>query len=171
MAISSAVIVAQTAAGTWAPPTYARDRPAAVRCRATISSSSSSSPPACSTRSTQRGVVDPEPTLHPGSLGPAAYGLRVGPAAEQQSEPGDDHGLAGPGLAGDHRQPGVQRQRRFADHPEIGDPQLVDHLPGPAAGQRDARVSAAPRQPSTRSPNLFTSRSVNGASDSRASRS
>ena len=40
-----------------------------------------------------------------------------------------------------------------------------------AAVTRPDRRSAAPRQPSTRSPNLCTSRSVNGASDSRASRS
>ena len=51
--------------------------------------------------------------------------------------------------------------------PSERDPQLLKHRRSPSSRRRR---SAAPRQPSTGRPNLATSRSVNGASCSRTSR-
>ena len=52
------------------------------------------------------GRVDPEAAFHRGPVRPRPDPGRVRPAAEHQAEAGDDHGLAGPGLAGDDREPG-----------------------------------------------------------------
>ena len=50
--------------------------------------------------------VDPQPALDGGTLRPGPDARRVRAAAEHQPQAGHDHGLARPGLAGDHREPG-----------------------------------------------------------------
>ncbi len=49
-----------------------------------------------------RAVRHDDPSLHHRGLGPDPHQGGVGASAEQQAEAGDDHGLAGAGLAG-HR--------------------------------------------------------------------
>ena len=87
-----------------APPTKARERPSAETLRASTTRSSSTSPPACSTAAASLGqLATRDDALDPGLLGARSDRAGVGPAAEQQAERGDDHGLAGAGLAGDRR--------------------------------------------------------------------
>ena len=82
--------------------------------RATMSSSSSSWPPASLHSLRQLRIVDLEAAFHASTLRPATYRPRVSPAAEQQTEPADDHRLACAGLAGDHGETGMQTDRRVA---------------------------------------------------------
>ena len=60
-------------------------------------------------------------------VGAGAHEAGVAAPAEQQAEPGDDHGLARAGLAGEHGEPGVERQHRLVDDPEVADADLLDH--------------------------------------------
>ena len=45
-----------------------------------------------------------QPSLHHGPIGARTYALRIGTATEEQSEPGDDHGLSRAGLTRDDGQ-------------------------------------------------------------------
>jgi hypothetical protein len=87
----------------------------------------------------------------------------LGALAEQQAERRHHHGLARAGLAGDGRESGSHRQGRLGDDAEVAQLHLLDHVAVPA-------VPAGPRHPSTGRRNLRTSRSVNAAGCSRASR-
>ena len=98
-------------------------------------------------------VADPDHALDPGGPGAGAHRAAVGAAAEQQSERGHDHGLAGAGLTGDHGQPGAELERRGVDHAELADPDLLKHPvllraalghPAPALGRA---APALDRQP------------------------
>ena len=108
--------------------------------------------------------------LDPRGTGAAAHRTRVRAGTQQQAERGDDHGLAGTGLTGDHRQPGPQLQGRGVDDAELRDPDLLKHG---RLQRHPPRGADARRSPATRPPgrsNLATSRSVNGARCSRARR-
>jgi hypothetical protein len=106
----------------------------------------------------RRGVLAHQPSaVDLGACRAAAHGTGVGLRTEQQPQPGEHHRLARPGLAGDDREPRVQRQRGLVDDPEATQPHLLDH-PRP------------PRQPPTGSANFATSRSVKGLWCRRASR-
>ena len=89
-----------------------------------------------------RQALDPHHALDPGRAGAGADRAGVGPAAEEQPECGDDHGLAGPGLTGDHGQAGAELERRGLDHPERADPDLLKHR-GPRPACVAARSSRA----------------------------
>src|SRR6185312_3827317 len=86
----------------------------------------------------------------------------VGSLAEQEPERCDDHGLSRTRLAGERGEAWSEREPRLADHAEITDGDLFDHV--------DATSPSGPRQPATGSANLCTSRSVKGPGCSRASR-
>ena len=64
---------------------------------------------------------------------------RVGAAAEQQQQPGDDHRLAGTGLAGDDGQAGPEREHGVVDDAQAPDPQLFQHV-GNASPPLDAII-------------------------------
>ena len=107
-------------------------------------------------------TVDHEASLDPGGRLTRADRARVGPAAEQQAEPGDHHRLARARLAGDDGQAGAELEDRLADHAEAGDAHLLDHG-APRSGRCGLLTrSAGPRQPVTGRRNFATSRSVNG---------
>ena len=74
-----------------------------------------------------RQPLEPYGPLDPGRPRPGADRAAVGPAAQEQPEGGDDHGLAGTGLTGDDGQPRPQLQRRGVDHPELLDADLLKH--------------------------------------------
>ena len=154
--------------GTEAPPTNARERPSAETLRA--SRRGRPRPRRRPPRPRRRTRPGRRPATTPSTrarLRAGAHGAAVGAAAEQQAERGDDHGLAGAGLTGDHGQARAELEGRGVDHAERADPDLLKHRgPRPAVGG----ARSAPRQPSTGRPNLATSRSVNGASCSRTSR-
>ena len=121
-------------------------------------------PPAPATASGTAG--DAHHALDAGLLRAGADRAGVGAPAEEQAERGHDHGLAGAGLAGDRGEPGPELEHGLVDDAEGADPQLLKHRAVTSAGAR----SAAPRQPVTGRSNFATSRSVKGASCSRASR-
>jgi hypothetical protein len=81
----------------------------------------------------QRGgtLGQPQPALDQRLPGVGAHPGGVGPAAEQQVQTGDDHRLAGSGLAGDHGQPGAQVEGGVVDHAETADAHLLEHGPQP----------------------------------------
>ena len=86
------------------------------------------SPPASAARDEGRVVGrEVEDALDDGTVGAGAHERAVGPAAEEQPERGDDHRLAGAGLAGEHREPAVERQHGLVDDPEVADADLLDH--------------------------------------------
>src|ERR1700722_4919737 len=161
--------------GTLRPPAGGLDRPSADTERLTIRvrPSSSSSPPASSTCCTagpaaplchRPSTVAPPGPKPPLPRGPVRLDLqppfdggpvrawpdprRVGPAAEHQAEPGDDHGLACPGLAGHHGEAGRELKDAILDHPKAGDPHFLKHqradppsrlAPGPSRAVRASR--------------------------------
>ena len=91
---------------------------------------------------------------------------------EQQTQPRDDHRLAGAGLAGDDVEARAQLEDGVVDDPDALDPDLLEHAltlrsPSRRAGQRERPL---PRHPATLRSNFATSRSVNGDALSRASR-
>ena len=94
-----------------------------------------------------------EPAFDDGALGARPHPAGVGARAAEQVQAGDHHGLAGPGLPGQHGQPAVELGGGGADGAERLDPDLGKHY--------------WPRQPVTGNRNLRTSRSVNGALSSR----
>jgi hypothetical protein len=69
----------------------------------------------------------PQPPLdqRPAQIGPHPAG--VGPAAEEQAEAGDDHGLAGTGLTGDDGEAAAEGKRGVFDHAQSGDAELLQH--------------------------------------------
>src|SRR5262249_19212140 len=71
--------------------------------------------------------LDPQPPFDGGPVRSGADPRRVGPAAEHQAEARHDHGLAGPGLAGHHGEPGRELEDGILDHPEAGDPDFLKH--------------------------------------------
>jgi hypothetical protein len=71
--------------------------------------------------------VDAHPALDDRLGGAGAHGARVGPAAEEQPETGDHHGLAGSGLAGDDGEPGRELEHGVLDDAEAADPHLLQH--------------------------------------------
>ena len=58
---------------------------------------------------------------------PVRTSAGVGARAEQQPEPGHDHGLAGAGLPGDDVEAGAQLQHGVVDDTEVLDPDLPQH--------------------------------------------
>ncbi len=69
----------------------------------------------------------------------------VGTRAEQQAEPGDDHGLARAGLTGDDVQAGVQLQDGVIDDPEVLDADLLQHRARLSHGTDAPRQGLSPR--------------------------
>jgi hypothetical protein len=53
----------------------------------------------------------------------------VGAPADEQLDRLDEHRLAGPGLAGERRQPPVEDEHGVLDHPEVLDVQFGEHGP------------------------------------------
>ncbi len=74
--------------------------------------------------------LDPQPPFDGGPVRAGPDPCRVGPAAEHQAEAGHDHGLAGPGLAGHHGEPGRELKDGILDHPKAGDPDFLKHRRG-----------------------------------------
>jgi hypothetical protein len=74
-----------------------------------------------------RPTGQPESALDDGPPGVGPDPPRVGPATEEQPEPGDDHGLAGTGLACDHCQSWAERKRRVLDDAKPGDAEFLQH--------------------------------------------
>ena len=156
--------------GTAAPPRLARERPSAETVRARITASSSRSAPASSSRlaTSADGSSWTRPLIR-ARLVP----VRTTPASERapssRPERGDDHGLAGSGLASHRVEARSELEARLVDHPQGVDRELLkhrqDHWSQAVAGR-----PLAPRQPETGRSNLATRRSVNGASCRRASR-
>jgi hypothetical protein len=79
-----------------------------------------------------------EPAGDHGLVGPGPHHARVGPSTHEEVEGGDDHRLAGAGLAGDRRQSRLEDERQFLDDAEIGDLEFEQHAdpprPHPAMG-------------------------------------
>ena len=117
--------------GMLRPPTWARERPSIVTVRLSSSEpSSSGSAPASVTRACTVSASGPRSRSRPSTTAPARVGAHpagVGAAAEQQAQPGHDHGLAGAGLAGDDVHARGQAQRGVVDDAEPGDPQFLQH--------------------------------------------
>src|SRR5690606_5462087 len=105
------------------------------------------------------GGVDREAALDGRAFGPRADHPRVGLAAQEQAEPGQQHRLAGTRLPGDGREPGTRAALRPGDHADVLDAELLAHRGLPSAARRRP---SAPRHPLTGSANRETSRSVNG---------
>ena len=145
-ATSGSTSSASAEAGTDTPPANARDRPSAEICRAISSRPSSISPPSSSTRSRKGRArrVDVDHALHPRGLRSGAHRTGVCAAAEQQAQGGDDHRLAGPGLAGDDGQSRGDLEDRLLDHPERGDAELLKHSLPPSPSAATALRRAAP---------------------------
>src|SRR5205823_4809157 len=99
-----------------------------------------------------------------GLLGARPHPGRVGPAAEEQQQAGDDHRLAGSGLAGHDRQARTQRQDRLLDDAEPADPQLVEHQ---MTSESSTGGGDASRRLRTGSWNFDTRRSAKFTSSSR----
>ena len=158
----------------------ARDRPSTAIARDTSSApSSSTSAPASTARpatgpSRRAAAAARRPPPGRSRTGPG----RVGPAAEEQAEPGHDHRLAGAGLAGHHGQARAELERDVLDDAEAADTDLVTarrKLTTPGVRTREPSTGSAvvplPRRPGNRStgrPNFATSRSVNGSACVRA---
>ena len=121
---------ASTDTGAGAPPTKARERPAAVTMRRSTSAVVVIELAAGVVRrdcaASDSGSTE-QPAVDGGLLGAGAHPGRVGAAAEQQQQAGDHHRLAGAGLAGDHGQAGPERQHGVVDDAEARDPQLLQH--------------------------------------------
>ena len=97
-----------------------------------------------------------EDALHPCLRGARTDDLRASLAAEEQVERVREHGLPGPGLAGDRVQPGAEAQLGALDQEQVLDPQLEQHRPlvaappdGFAPESRCERVTRAPARPRT----------------------
>jgi hypothetical protein len=71
-----------------------------------------------------------------------AHHRGVGPTTDEQLDRLDQHRLAGPGLTGDRRQSGAERQLDTLDHAEVLDVQFGQHGAIPDA-QRSARPNLA----------------------------
>ncbi len=97
--------------------------------------------------------VGAEPPLDRGALRARPYPSRVAAPAEQQAEPGDDHGLTRAGLAGQGGKAGRKLEQRVIDDPEPGDAHFLKHdrqpspsRPNPAdppSGKADFTAAAA----------------------------
>ncbi len=74
-----------------------------------------------------RGAVDDQPALDDRRLGADAHERGVGAPAEQQPEAGDDHRLAGAGLAGHRGETGRQLDHRVVNDAQGPDPHLLQH--------------------------------------------
>ncbi len=72
-------------------------------------------------------VLPEEPPLGRGLVAERPDHARRGALTEEQPERTQQQGLAGPGLAGDHGQPGSGLQTGVFEHPEVADEQLVEH--------------------------------------------
>jgi len=99
----------------------------------------------------------PQPPVHHRPTGAGPHSGRVGPAAEEQVEPGHDHRLAGTGLAGHHRQAGAELQRDVLDDAEAADTDLGQHagsVTTPGVRTREPSTGpvsrAAPGRPGSR---------------------
>ena len=71
--------------------------------------------------------VGTDDALDAGRTSAGAHRAGVGPAAQQEPERGDEHGLAGAGLAGDHGQPLAELEHGLLDDAQGADPDLLDH--------------------------------------------
>ena len=82
--------------------------------------------------------LDDERALDGGLVGARADAGGVGPAAEQQPQPGDHHRLARTGLAGDHGEARRKLQDGLVDDAEPLDADLLDsgsHWPTPVTSE------------------------------------
>ena len=87
--------------------------------------------------------IDLEETLDARRYRAEAQHPRVRAGPKEQTEPGDDHRLAGPRLPGKHCEAGGELESRVLDDAQPRDPQLGEHqVPLVAAPMR-----AAPRHP------------------------
>ena len=97
-------------------------------------------------RTSEGGVAlgEVEHALDDGTVGAGAHEPGVAAPTEQQAQPGDDHRLAGAGLAGEHREPAVERQGGVVDDAEVPDADLLDHAVAAVAVGLLAAGGAAP---------------------------
>ena len=78
-----------------------------------------------------------------GLLGPRAHQARIGPLAERQPERIEQDRLAGAGLAGQHAQPGTERQGQAVDQDDVADRQVRAALRGLLWKQTDYSTAGA----------------------------
>ena len=86
-----------------------------------------------------------ERALHVRLRRPGAHDARPRLAPEQQVERVREHGLAGPGLAREHVEPGRQAQLGPLDEQEVLDTQLFQHAARSTSRSRRTRASAGSR--------------------------
>ncbi len=75
----------------------------------------------------ERGVADFQRPFHHRPLGPGADLGAVGAGPEQERDGIHQHGLAGPGLAGEGIEAGAEGERHVRDGDQIADPEFGDH--------------------------------------------
>ena len=108
----------------------------------------STSPP-CSSAISLEHLVGPHDALDAGRAGAGAHRAGVGATAQQQAERGDQHGLAGAGLTGDHGQPVAELEHGLVDDAQGADPDLLDHraaVTGPRSASAGRRSRASRRR-------------------------
>ena len=112
------------------PPTWAVERPSADTVRARTS------PSRHVARRPRRPAQPPggrrqrrRCPRHGAAPAPARTSAGVGAGAEQQAQPGHDHGLAGAGLAGDDVEARAELEHGVVDDAEALDPQFLEHGP------------------------------------------
>jgi hypothetical protein len=72
-------------------------------------------------------AVDDEAPLDRGLVGSGSHDGRIGSVAGQQPDGSHQHRLAGSGLPGQSRHPGVEEERDLVDHSEVAYGQLSEH--------------------------------------------
>ena len=82
--------------------------------------------------------------LDNGRGGAGAHAAGIGAGPEQQTKAGDDHRLAGPGLAGDHGESGVQVEHGVTDDTQPANPHLLQHGAQPRSRWALGLASPAP---------------------------
>jgi hypothetical protein len=75
----------------------------------------------------RRRTDQPQAAFDHGAAGVGPDAATVGPAAEEQAQAGDHHGLAGAGLTRDHGEAGPEGKGGVGDDAETGDADLVQH--------------------------------------------
>src|SRR5690606_11655745 len=95
----------------------------------------------------------------------AAGAASVQATAQQHGQAGDDHGLAGSGLAGQGGESRPELEQGIVDHADVADAQGGQH-----GGALQRVRGPRPRQPTTGSWNFSTSRSANGVGARRTRR-
>jgi hypothetical protein len=103
-----------------------------------------------SPRGGRAGRIDPNPTFHDRLVRTRPYRAGVSPAAHQQAEPGDHHGLSGAGFTGDDRETRAEFELGVLDDTETADPEVLEHVGQPTRDLSPHRVRRAGRRASPR---------------------